>query len=127
MIHIDKDDYASMIDYFVSLSQEEYDPEDPDNPCTNYPTEEFSSYADCDDHFVTRSLPPGLKPFWAVDNLSEASSVFSIKTEEYNGAVTEDLFYGTSGSDCLQPCVTTRAEVQKIIKTVNKDSIVALG
>ena len=62
------------------ISQEEYSPNDPANPCANYPTEEYSSYADCDDDFVRRSLPPGLKPFWAVDNISEATNKFSIKT-----------------------------------------------
>ena len=40
--------------------------------------EEYDSYADCDDHFVRRSLPPGLKPFWAVDDLSEATNSFTI-------------------------------------------------
>ena len=49
---------------------------DPANPCVNYPTEEYESYADCDDHFVRKSLPPGLMPFWAVDNISEANSFF---------------------------------------------------
>ena len=62
------------------ISQEEYSPNDPANPCANYPTEEYSSYADCDDDFVRRSLPPGLKPFWTVDNISEATNKFSIKT-----------------------------------------------
>ena len=64
-------------------SQEEYSPDDPANPCTNYPTEEYSSYADCDDEFVRRSLPPGLKPFWAVDNISEATNIFTMNSEEY--------------------------------------------
>ena len=43
----------------------------------NYPTEEYESYADCDDHFVRSSLPPGLKPFWTVDNISEATDIFN--------------------------------------------------
>ena len=59
-------------------SQEEYSPEDPANPCANYPTEEYSSYSDCDDDFVRRALPPGLKPFWTVDNISEATNTFSM-------------------------------------------------
>ena len=50
----------------------------------NYPTEEYESYAECDDHFVTRSLPPGLKPFWAVDNISQASNTFSFEGELFN-------------------------------------------
>ena len=57
-------------------SQEEYSPEDPANPCVNYPTEEYQSYADCDDHFVRSRLPPDLKPFWNVDNISEATDIF---------------------------------------------------
>ena len=60
-----KDDEDIIKEYFVTFSQEEYSPEDPANPCVNYPTEEYSSYTDCDDDFVRMSLPPGLKPFWA--------------------------------------------------------------
>ena len=69
--------------YFLPnvYSQEEYSPEDPANPCTNYPTKEYSSYADCDDEFVRRSLPPGLKPFWAVDDISEADDTISIDND----------------------------------------------
>ena len=67
-----------MCEYHLKMifSQEEYSPEDPANPCVNYPTEEYESYADCDDHFVRKSLPPGLRPFWAVDNISEATNNF---------------------------------------------------
>ena len=63
------------------ISQEEYSPEDPANPCVNYPTEEYESYAACDDHFVRSSLPPGLKPFWTVDNISEATNNFNVNYE----------------------------------------------
>ena len=60
------------------FSQEEYSPEDPANPCVNYPTEQYESYADCDEQFVRRSLPPGLQPFWAVDNISQATNGLSL-------------------------------------------------
>ena len=66
------------------ISQEEYSPEDPANPCVNYPTEEYESYADCDDHFVRSFLPHGLKPFWTVDNISEATNVFRLGNESYD-------------------------------------------
>ena len=62
----------------MNFSQEEYSPEDPANPCANYPTEKYSSYADCDDDFVRKSLPPGLKPFWSLDDVSEARNVMSV-------------------------------------------------
>ena len=66
------------------FSQEEYSPEDPANPCAHYPTEEYESYADCDDHFVRKSLPPGLKPFWTVDNISEATDTYDLEFDLYN-------------------------------------------
>ena len=65
------------------ISQEEYSPEDPANPCVNYPTEEYESYADCDDQFVRKSPPPGLKPFWTVDNISEATNTFDLEYDLY--------------------------------------------
>ena len=61
--------------------QKKGSPKDPKNPCVDYPTEEHSSYADCDDDFVRRSLPPGLAPFWAVDNISLASNNFTYKSD----------------------------------------------
>ena len=62
----------------MNFSQEEYSPEDPANPCANYPTEKYSSYADCDDDFIRRYLTPGFKPFWSVDDLSETENVMSL-------------------------------------------------
>ena len=73
----------SIIFVFCWNSQEEYSPEDPANPCVNYPTEEYESYADCDDHFVRSFLPPGLKPIWTVDNISEATDHFYLDYELY--------------------------------------------
>ena len=54
----------------------------------NYPTEEYQSYADCDDHFVRSFLPPGLKPFWTVDNISEATDTFYLGDELYTKLTT---------------------------------------
>ena len=65
------------------ISQEEYSPEDPANPCVNYPNEEYESYADCDDHFVKQTLPPNLRPFWAVDNISEATISYDLENDLY--------------------------------------------
>ena len=76
-------------------SQEEFSPSDPANPCVNYPTEEYHSYGECDDQFVSSSLPPDLKPFWAVDDISEAVSSFSLLTSVYDSLDWDDLFTGT--------------------------------
>ena len=86
-------------------SQEEYSDEDPANPCANYPTDDHHSYAECDDDFVKKSLFPGFKPFWAVDNISEATDTYSLKTSIYNLLNYDDLFAGTLPSECLMPCL----------------------
>ena len=90
----------------------------------NYPTEEYESYADCDYDFVRRSLPPGLKPFWAVENMSEATSRFSLRTEEWSQVYWDDLYAGILPSDCLQPCLRTEAtvvegEMTRVVSTHN--------
>ena len=68
------------------FSQEEYSPSDPAHPCVNYPTEEYHSYGECDDQFVRRSLPPGLRPFWTVDmkDMSLATDRFTLNTQSYH-------------------------------------------
>ena len=35
-----------------------------DTNCVNYPNKQFQTYADCDQDFVRRQLPPDFKPFW---------------------------------------------------------------
>ena len=63
------------------LRQRRNSAEDMRNPCQNYPTEKFPSYADCDDDFMLRSLPSGLVPFWSRDNISLASNNFNFKKD----------------------------------------------
>ena len=41
---------------FQFFSQEENSPEDPANPCVMYPTEEYSSYAECDDDYLREDI-----------------------------------------------------------------------
>ena len=46
-----------VVDVFdVILSQEENSPEDPANPCVMYPTEEYNSYAECDDDYLREDI-----------------------------------------------------------------------
>ena len=82
--------FKHFLRWWEIFSQEEYSPEDPANPCVNYPTEQYESYADCDDHFIKRSLPSGFRPFWAVDNISEATNEMSFKLSgsAYNKELT---------------------------------------
>ena len=63
--------------YLFFSSQTELSPDDENSDCVHYPTESFSSYADCDQDFVRRILPQGLVPFWTVDDPSQATNYYS--------------------------------------------------
>ena len=44
--------------------------------CRNYPTEEYSSFAECDEKFVQQQFLEhfgDIKPFWVADNMSEVT------------------------------------------------------
>ena len=44
--------------------------------CVNYPTEEYSSFAECDEKFVQQQFLEHfgeIKPFWVVDNISDVT------------------------------------------------------
>ena len=49
--------------------------------------DEWMSYADCDDHFVRSFLPPGLKPFWTVDDISEATDDFYFEDSDSDSEI----------------------------------------
>ena len=56
-------------------------------------TEKYPSYADCDDDFILRSLPPGLTPFWSLDNSSLASNNFTLKEDFRTENIIDKLKY----------------------------------
>ena len=44
--------------------------------CRNYPTEEYSSFAECDEKFVQQQFLEHfgeIKPFWVTDNISDVT------------------------------------------------------
>ena len=44
--------------------------------CVNYPTNEYSSFAECDEKFVQQQFKKNwknIKPFWVVDDLKEVT------------------------------------------------------
>ena len=107
----------------------------------NYPTEEYESYAECDDHFVRRSLPSDLQPFWAVDNISEAGNTISLDpdtwehmdfgktiifTRKAKRLFLDGLYNGIVVSNCLLPCLRTEATVEEGTKTNYENSMFSL-
>ena len=46
----------------------------PSMNCSNYPTKEYKSFADCDSDFLKTLIGKDLKPFWIYQNTSIATS-----------------------------------------------------
>ena len=60
--------------YMVEISQRVFVEEDPTNTCQNYPTSDFTSYAQCDDAFMRELIPAAINPIWLTENFSEVST-----------------------------------------------------
>ena len=70
-------DFRVVVVVDVILSQEENSPEDPANPCVMYPTEEYSSYAECDDDYLRENIKEKRKKFFEfLDELDDISYRF---------------------------------------------------
>ena len=64
--------------YMVEMSKNVFVKEDPSKRCTDYPTDKFKSYKECDDQFMRKLLAdvsPDLLPIWLTDNVENASSL----------------------------------------------------
>ena len=66
--------------YIVKIRENIFVEEDPNQNCRNYPTSEFASYKECDDHYVRRridQIAPGLNltPIWMTDNLDMVTTL----------------------------------------------------
>ena len=76
--------------------------------CRNYPTEEFSSFGDCDAQFVRREVEAaGLVPFWATRDLAEVTNI-TAKPPHYDELLLWNLFDGSRESNCHKPCSSTK-------------------
>lgn len=80
--------------------------------CRNYPTEEYSSFSECDEKFVQlqfRKHFDNITPFWVTDNLTEVTSF-----RKWRGGVgektglMEELIDGSKPSSCKRPCLRTK-------------------
>ena len=93
--------------YDVMLSKNTYVENDPTKGCSNYPTENFPSYNDCDKDFVQKELEKrvgkGFLPFWAVDDFGQVSTA---NVTAVDPTTVLALFDGSKSSDCPLPCET---------------------
>ena len=65
------------IDYYLTLSQTIAIENDKGKACTNYPTQDFTSYRDCDEQFVYDEMKHtyNLMPFWAAKKIDEITEL----------------------------------------------------
>ena len=74
--------------YMVEISQRVFVEEDPANTCKNYPTADFTNYAQCDDAFMRKQIPDIITPVWMAENFSEVST----QVVDENGTIGKNSF-----------------------------------
>ena len=73
--------------YFVHFTVNKFDEESAETSCRNYPTQEFLSYASCDDNFMRKALEditPGLVPIWATDEWENVTRNYTLSSHVVN-------------------------------------------
>ena len=97
--------------FIISFTQHKFsdrDTREQAKRCTNYPTEKFNSFADCDGDFLRskcQTIGAGIVPFWATGNLSEVTRSAGDLRQKVE--LLRDLYSGRLESDCLPPCRST--------------------
>ena len=76
---IEIDDLMSpqYLDFYLTVSQTVSLETDEGMQCQNYPTKDFKSYHDCDEHFVYNEMKNryNIMPFWAAKKLDEITKI----------------------------------------------------
>ena len=98
--------------FILSFRQHKYsdrDNRDKAKRCSNYPTAEYTSFAECDSAFLwSKCQAHGILPFWATDNMSEVSS--SAGDLRQLAGQLRALYEGSLESDCPPPCRSVRGQ-----------------
>ena len=93
--------------YMVEISKNVFVPEDPSKRCTNYPTDVFQSYKECDNRFMSNLLSrvsPDLVPIWLTDDMDNVSSLLVDTNGEFGRCKccpTRFIFTQVSSMTCL--------------------------
>ena len=109
--------------YNIELTQEVFMENDPNQNCTNYPTEKYPSYAACDEAFIESILGAGVVPPWNSDNMQNISArlppLDPATAAEY-AAEYDALRSGMRTPPCHAPCKTTKAITQLASSSKNQ-------
>ena len=113
--------------FLLSLSQRQAVERSSD--CVNYPSQQFSSYRQCDDAFLSQVCQSlNLTPFWATTDLSEVTRDTANPGPERRLELW-NLFDGSLESDCARPCLATNIRGAELAewRTNNQHSTLAFS
>ena len=115
---------GSVKDVMLMMEQEMFEEEDEDNPCKNYPNEDYESFEDCDNTFVHDFLeykfPVQFMPIWATDNTSQVTLLEALKTNGLELLDYKKIISGRTPNNCLRPCLVTSIKTINLGVTSNK-------
>ena len=97
--------------------------------CANYPTQQFSSYRECDAAFLSQVCQSlNLTPFWAAADLTEVTRDTANPGLEGRLELWS-LFDGSRESDCARPCLATNIRATELAewRTNNHHSTLAFS
>ena len=114
--------------YFVSFDQTIYRDKEK-TFCVNYPTDQYTSFNDCDHHHLANLLKKSkLHPAWATpQDLSRATNLTK-SGGFFMGLHGTGYFMGRIPAPCVQPCTQTsiKAEFQYSAKLAENDPTIYL-
>ena len=109
--------------YKLQLRKIIFKEDDPEKSCANYPIKNYKSYSECDDDFVSKSIPTGLLPIWATNNLDMVTKSKFFPESAYFHSNYSALYEGFQPSNCPLPCTTYRVESRQLIDEITTRNI----
>ena len=86
----------SLSKYIVKIKKNVFVEEDPRKSCRNYPNEEFSSFAECDDQYMKNrvgQVAPNLTPAWLTKDLDKVTTEPEVVSLKVTGLVEKCIFF----------------------------------
>jgi hypothetical protein len=115
--------------YNVELDQDINHELDTSKNCSNYPTERYNSYYQCDMEYVKAEIGkifPTLLPIWGTDNMDEVTSFHQLQKgpvdQKEEWSEVSKLARGFYLSPCRQPCTKIQMNTELAYK-IPRDKI----
>ena len=92
--HIKVTESGVTMAYMVEIARNVFVEEDPSKRCTNYPTDVFQSYKECDNWYMRNLLSkvsPDLVPIWLTDDMENVSTLLFDTNGEFGRYSCKDI------------------------------------